>query len=68
VCHVDSAQSFIEKISVSHFKHEFFRSDSLRDDLTVQVIFFGKEIQTTGNVTVNKEASAPHDEGIKPKL
>ena len=30
----------------------------LRDDLTVEVIFFG-EGTANGNVTLNKEASAP---------
>lgn len=29
-----------------------------RDDLTVEVIFFG-EGENTGNVTINTEASAP---------
>ncbi|KAF2185406.1 protein serine/threonine phosphatase 2C [Zopfia rhizophila CBS 207.26] len=37
-----------------------------RDDLTVEVIFFG-EGSVTGNVTLNKEASAPAPE-VKPKL
>lgn len=37
-----------------------------RDDLTVEVIFFGEGI-TTGNVTLNKEASAPAPE-VKAKL
>lgn len=37
-----------------------------RDDLTVEVIFFG-EGSVTGNVTLNKEASAPVPE-VKPKL
>ncbi|KAF7546185.1 hypothetical protein G7046_g9376 [Stylonectria norvegica] len=36
-----------------------------RDDLTVQVIFFGHG-EKTGEVTVNLEATA--DEGIRPKL
>jgi pyruvate dehydrogenase phosphatase len=33
----------------------------LRDDLTVEVIFFG-DSPSTGNVTLNKEASAPEPE------
>jgi pyruvate dehydrogenase phosphatase len=37
-----------------------------RDDLTVQVIFFGDE-KASGNVTLNKAASAP-EEALKPKL
>ncbi|KAI1528977.1 PTC1, serine threonine protein phosphatase [Pyrenophora tritici-repentis] len=37
-----------------------------RDDLTVEVIFFG-ESAGTGNVTLNKEASAAEPE-VKPKL
>ncbi|KAF1960315.1 phophatase 2C family protein-like protein [Byssothecium circinans] len=37
-----------------------------RDDLTVEVIFFG-EGPTTGNVTLNKDASAP-EPAVKPKL
>jgi pyruvate dehydrogenase phosphatase len=37
-----------------------------RDDLTVEVIFFG-EGNTSGNVTLNKEASAPAPE-VKSKL
>lgn len=36
-----------------------------RDDLTVEVIFFG-EGENTGDVTLNKEASASAE--IKPKL
>jgi pyruvate dehydrogenase phosphatase len=32
--------------------------NSVRDDLTVEVIFFG-EGESTGNVTINAEASAP---------
>lgn len=35
------------------------------DDLTVQVIFFGHG-EKTGEVTVNREASA--EDGIRPKL
>jgi pyruvate dehydrogenase phosphatase len=37
-----------------------------RDDLTVEVIFFG-EGEATGTVTLNKEASASA-EAAKPKL
>jgi pyruvate dehydrogenase phosphatase len=37
-----------------------------RDDLTVEVIFFG-EGAATGNVTLNKEASASHSD-VKSKL
>ncbi|KAF2490879.1 protein serine/threonine phosphatase 2C [Lophium mytilinum] len=37
-----------------------------RDDLTVEVIFFG-EGAGSGNVTLNKEASASHSD-VKPKL
>ena len=37
-----------------------------RDDLTVEVIFFG-DSPATGNVTLNKEASAPEPE-TKAKL
>ena len=37
-----------------------------RDDLTVEVIFFG-EGSATGNVTLNKEASAAAPE-VKSKL
>jgi pyruvate dehydrogenase phosphatase len=37
-----------------------------RDDLTVEVIFFG-EGNTTGTVTLNDEASAPGPE-VKSKL
>jgi pyruvate dehydrogenase phosphatase len=36
-----------------------------RDDLTVEVIFFGNG-NKSGNVTLNKEATAPLD--VKPKL
>jgi len=38
-----------------------------RDDLTVQVIFFGEGAET-GNVTVNKEASASSSADVKAKL
>lgn len=37
------------------------------DDLTVEVIFFGNSDNKSGNLVVNKEASASiHD--VKPKL
>jgi pyruvate dehydrogenase phosphatase len=39
---------------------------SFRDDLTVEVIFFG-EGAATGTVTLNQEASAPTPE-VKAKL
>jgi pyruvate dehydrogenase phosphatase len=38
-----------------------------RDDLTVQVIFFG-EGPVSGNVEVNKEASASASADVKAKL
>jgi pyruvate dehydrogenase phosphatase len=38
-----------------------------RDDLTVQVIFFG-EGPANGNVEVNKEASASASADVKAKL
>jgi pyruvate dehydrogenase phosphatase len=38
----------------------------IRDDLTVEVIFFG-EGNNSGSVTLNKEASAPSPE-VKAKL
>jgi pyruvate dehydrogenase phosphatase len=37
-----------------------------RDDLTVEVIFFGNS-PSTGNVTLNKAASAPEPD-VKAKL
>jgi pyruvate dehydrogenase phosphatase len=37
-----------------------------RDDLTVEVIFFGEGV-ANGSVTLNRDASAPAPE-IKPKL
>ncbi|EJT72091.1 hypothetical protein GGTG_11338 [Gaeumannomyces tritici R3-111a-1] len=43
-----------------------------RDDLTVQVIFFGSGERTTGEVVVNEEATAPATNSaraaVKPKL
>lgn len=39
----------------------------LRDDLTVQVIFFGNG-DKTGEVVPNQEASAPLNEPVKAKL
>lgn len=39
---------------------------TFRDDLTVEVIFFG-EGDTSGNVTLNQEASAASSE-VKAKL
>ena len=41
-------------------------ADVCRDDLTVQVIFFG-EGDKSGDVLLNSEASAP-SLGVKPKL
>jgi hypothetical protein len=38
-----------------------------RDDLTVEVIFFG-EGPASGNVTLNEEASASATEEVKAKL
>jgi pyruvate dehydrogenase phosphatase len=37
-----------------------------RDDLTVEVIFFGED-NASGNVTLNREASAPTPE-VRAKL
>ncbi|THV93715.1 MgPP2CL-3, protein phosphatase 2C-like protein 3 [Aureobasidium pullulans] len=40
-----------------------------RDDLTIEVIFFGEGgPERTGKVELNKEASALSSEGVKPKL
>lgn len=40
-----------------------------RDDLTIEVIFFGEGgAEKTGRIELNKEASAMSAEGVKPKL
>ena len=39
-----------------------------RDDLTVEVIFFGEGGAANGSVTLNKEASAPAPADPKAKL
>lgn len=46
--------------------HTIYRLTRYRDDLTVEVIFFGEDAGT-GNVTLNKEASAAAPE-VKAKL
>lgn len=42
----------------------------IRDDLTVEVIFFGEGADKSGNVTVNEEATATKkaDGEVKAKL
>jgi pyruvate dehydrogenase phosphatase len=43
-------------------------TDTIRDDLTVEVIFFG-ESESTGNVVINAEATAVSSNGeLKAKL
>ena len=39
-----------------------------RDDLTVEVIFFGENDEKTGNVERNKDASAALSDAFKAKL
>ncbi|KAI1341892.1 protein phosphatase 2C [Xylariaceae sp. FL0016] len=39
-----------------------------RDDLTVQVVFFGNGQQKTGEVVVNEEASSPPQSAVRAKL
>jgi len=48
-------------------------SNSCRDDLTVEVIFFGDAIEDStntsdGRITVNEEATAPIRDAAKAKL
>ena len=69
MCVVDAAESVFEEIPVSSQKDRTggLSADVLnRDDLTVEVIFFG-EGENTGTVTLNKEASASGGE-VKAKL
>lgn len=43
-------------------------SRRFRDDLTVEVIFFGQDGENSGKVELNQEASASGSKGIKAKL
>lgn len=68
---VDVAKSVLATVQVSCVPHRNpmirgWSDGTLRDDLTVEVIFFG-EGNTSGNVTLNQEASAASPE-MKAKL
>ena len=67
MCVVDVASAIFEAVSVSkpHFRARM-RLTFSRDDLTVEVIFFGTS-DKSGDVVVNKEASATAKD-IKAKL
>ena len=67
MCIVDVAGAIFEEVSVSkpHFRARM-RLTFSRDDLTVEVIFFGTG-DKSGDVVVNKEASATAKD-IKAKL
>ena len=69
MCVIDAAESILEAIPVSCHGNLFAQSNtdsSNRDDLTIEVIFFG-EGENTGTVTLNKDASASGGE-VKAKL
>lgn len=67
MCVVDVACALFEEISVRFFSSgRRVCADRRRDDLTVEVIFFGNS-DKSGDVVVNKEASALANE-IKAKL
>lgn len=68
MCVADAAKPLLPPLQVSSAQIrivEEFSTDLCRDDLTVEVIFFG-EGENTGTVTLNKEASASGD--VKAKL
>ena len=69
MCVVDAASAVFEEVSVS-FHTSLPQSTQLlsgyRDDLTVEVIFFGNS-DKSGDVVVNKEASALAND-VKAKL
>ena len=70
MCVIDVTGAIFEEISVSPTSLAFlshpFTKLRARDDLTVEVIFFGNS-DKSGDVVVNKEASALAND-IKAKL
>jgi hypothetical protein len=67
LCAVDVAGAVFEEISVrTNPLSSIIVLKKLRDDLTVEVIFFGNS-DKSGDVVVNKEASASVND-IKAKL
>ena len=67
MCIIDVTGALLSEIPVSHtYQLMLLYADYNRDDLTVEVIFFGNG-DKSGDVMVNKDASAlAHD--IKAKL
>lgn len=65
---IDAAESVLQKIQVSCVGHiHLDDANHVRDDLTVEVIFFGNGEKNDRSVTVNKDASATLED-VKAKL